>query len=379
MNDLKEIQRLRGMACLLVFCQHVCCVIPLWYIIGTLPKLFHYASCGVHLFFIISGFVIALSTKKKLEACCISDDFSERLDMAKNELKAFFTKRFFRLVPCFIASVIVMAIFHFFFTEDMTQCTHSWRMIVDVLTTAHADNVSRLAGLEKIHYNGAGLYWTLSIEVLFYIIWPVFFLALKNHGSRVKASLITGIVLWACARWIMINIIKQPEWVYYSAFTNLDGLFLGSFIGLTYKTDPNQEQSKSIVWCAASVILVLLMWMHPNMYNPYSEIWQNSAVLVSVLLVWLGAYNKGVLNIPVFKNFLEYLGNRSYSLYIYQMFLLYMVTWLTKSKYMNLTGDVHFYTMIIAIVVLFLVTELSYRFIETPFRKLGNKIADSFK
>ena len=61
------------------------------------------------------------------------------------------------------------------------------------------------------------------------------------------------------------------------------------------------------------------------------------------------------------------------------MFLLYMVTWLTKSKYMNLTGDVHFYTMLISLAVLFLVTELSYRFIETPFRKLGNKIADSFK
>lgn len=379
MNNLREIQRLRGMACLLVFCQHVCCVVPMWYCIYNIPKLFHYASCGVHIFFIISGFVIALSTRKKLEDCCISDDFAERLDMAKNELKAFFTKRFFRLVPCFLMSVFIMAFFHYFFTEDMTQCMHSWRMIIDVLSTSHLDNVSRLAGIEKIHYNGAGLYWTLSIEVFFYMIWPVFFLALKNHGARVKASLVTGLVLWASARWIMMNIIKQPDWIYYNAFTNLDGLFLGSFIGLTYKTNPNQEQSKSVVWCIASVILVLLMWMHPNMYIPYSDIWQNAAVFVSVMLVWLAAYNKGVLNIPVFRNFLEYLGNRSYSLYIYQMFILYSVSWLANSKYLNLTGDVHFYTMLIALAVLFLMTELSYRFIETPFRKLGNKIADSFK
>lgn len=377
MNNLNEIQRLRGVACLLVFCQHVCCVVPLWYLIKTIPRVFHYASAGVHIFFMISGFVIAMSMKEKLEKCCTSDDFAERLYAAKNELKAFFVKRCFRLLPAFLVSVLIVAGFEFFFAENMSTFTQACRMPIDVLTTAHNDNVARLCEIENIYYSSAGLYWTLSVEVLFYMIWPVMFLALKNNSVRVKVSLITGLVLWTCARWIMFNIIKEPELIYYSSMTNLDGLFLGSFLGLMYRN--NGEGKPSNMWCIVSVILVLLMWTQPNMFVKRHMMWQNSAVMVSFILVALAAYGKGVFNIPVLRSFLEYLGGRSYSFYIYQMFLIYAVSWFANSSYFHLTGDAEFKTAMIFIVVLFTFTEISYRFIEQPCRKLGNRIAASFK
>ncbi len=382
MNKLQEIQRLRGMACLLVLFQHVCCVVPLAYLHMSIPDIFHYASCGVHIFFMISGLVITLSLKNKLEKCCISNDFAERLYAAKNELKIFFTKRFFRIVPAFIISVIVMASF-MSFIGDSLRCLQAWRMITDVLTSFYNDEVARYGYTEAIHYAGAGLYWTLSLEVFFYIIWPILFLALKDNNIRVKSSLIVGVSLWACARWIMRDIIKFPDMIYYGTFTNMDGLFLGTFLGLMYKPDGKKEEPKSFnIWCIASIILVFLMWTHPNMYEmeQLSNIsWQNSAVFISFILVWLALYNKGVLNIPYVKTLLEHLGNRSYSFYIYQMFMLYSISWLANSKYMPLTGDKDFKTSMIFFVVLFIATELSYRLIEIPFQKLGNRITASFK
>ena len=159
----------------------------------------------------------------------------------------------------------------------------------------------------------------------------------------------------------------------------MDGLLLGSFLGLTYQANDKTEGNNSKIWCLASIFMILIMWMHPNMFKKFSHHWQEVSVLFSVGLVWLAAYNKGVLNIPVFKNFLEYLGSRSYSFYIYQMFLIYAIKWLAESSYMPLSGDKHFKTAMIFVVALFIIAELSFRFVETPFRKLGNKIADSFK
>lgn len=381
MNQLNEIQRLRGVACLLVLCQHVCCVVPLVYFIGNIPACFQYASCGVHMFFVISGFVISISMKDKLEKCCISDDFAERLYAAKNELKVFFTKRFFRLMPVFIVSVFLIIFFQFCIECDHEKKTQSCRLFADVISSFYNDVASKLGYSEKIHYAGSGLYWTLSLEIFFYIIWPILFLALKNNSIRVKASLLVGVSLWACARWIMSDVLKMPQYVYYSTFTNMDGLFLGTFIGLMYRKQESQT-SQSSIWCIASIIIVFLMWTHPNLYNSrtlFTLSWQNVSVFFSCILVALAAYEKGVFNIPVLRNFLEYLGSRSYSFYIYQMFLAYAVKWLCTSRYCKLSGDVDFKIAMIFLVLLFVITELSYRFIEEPFRKIGNKIASSYK
>ena len=378
-----EIQRLRGIACILVLFQHICCAIPLAFMVNNCPSLLKLGSSGVHLFFVISGLVIALSLKSKLEKCCVSDDFVERLYAAKNELKMFFTKRFFRLMPAFIVSVILMAGF-MCFTGDSLRHLQAWRMLPDVFTTFYNDEIARFGFKEVIHYSGSGLYWTLSLELFFYIIWPVLFLALKNNTVRVKCSLFVGLALWACARWIMRDIIKFPDMVYYNTFTNMDGLLLGTFLGLMYRPQDkeNPEPNTFNVWSVASIILVAFMWFHPNMYEMrviYYLSWQNAAVFISVLLVWLALYKKGVLNIPVIKSVLEYLGNRSYSFYIYQMFFAYAVVWLANSKYLSLKGNADLKVFIIFVVVLLGVTELSYQFIEKPFRKLGNRLAASFQ
>lgn len=376
-----EIQRLRGVACILVLFQHVCLVIPFAFMVNHCPSLLKYGSSGVHIFFMISGLVITLSLKNKLEKCCISDDFVERLYTARNELKIFFIKRFFRLMPAFIVSVFLMAGFMHFAGESARE-VQAWRMITDVFTTFYNDEIGRNGFTESIHYAGSGLYWTLSLELFFYIIWPILFLALKNNTVRVKASLFVGITLWACARWIMRDVIKFTDMIYYGTFTNLDGLFLGTFLGLMYHPEEKHEPKPCNIWCIASVILVMMMWMHPNMYDfrhLRAVSWQNSAVFISFILVWLALYKKGVFNIPVLKNILEYLGNRSYSFYIYQMFLAYAVNWLARSRYLSLTGDVGFKVFIIFLITLFIVTEVSYRLIETPFRKLGNRLVMSLK
>lgn len=370
---LNEIQRLRGIACLMVLCQHICLVIPLFFWKECIPSLLHYGSSGVHLFFVISGFVIALSLGKKLDECCKSYDFAKRLDECESVLKSFFIKRVFRLMPAFVFTIFMLITFHVCFTGSAEEIKGCFKTFFDVISTSYPDCVSNNVLTEKIHFHGTGLFWTISIEILFYALFPVAFLMLHDKSQRLKFFLVAGLIAWLCFRWIFFHIFKMED-VYYSAFANMDGLLLGSFLGLTHDNSKQAENKPSIIGCLVSLIFIFGLWCTPNLSHITDEVrWANTAVFLSVVIVYMASRNMGVLNVFGVNKFLEFLGNRSYSFYIYQMVLAYAVLWLSNSSYLTLSSSE---AGIFFLVLLCLGTELSYRFIEKPFRRIGNEIAE---
>ncbi|HCR1927425.1 hypothetical protein AF35_00289 [Enterobacter roggenkampii CHS 79] len=99
MQQVRSIQYLRGIAAILVVGFHFRGNLNDIYPIKNFGDLmFISGSFGVDLFFMISGFIIALSTAK-------SED---------NMLTKYVVKRFFRIYPLFI---ITLAIFYLFQTK----------------------------------------------------------------------------------------------------------------------------------------------------------------------------------------------------------------------------------------------------------------------
>ena len=115
---------------------------------------------GVDLFFVISGYVVTKSFVAK------------RLD-----IRYFWLKRVFRIYPMLIAFILVAAIENAF-------CPHfaaRWSVFLhDALSVLLS--VMTIVDTDGLYWNGA--MWSLSIEMQFYLVWPLIVLALAAFSSQ---------------------------------------------------------------------------------------------------------------------------------------------------------------------------------------------------
>ena len=109
------IDLLRGLAIVLVVFNHLCLRIPLkqtalaevlpaWF----LSRLNYNGYEAVFVFFVISGYLIAGNALRRWGSL-------ERIDM-----RAFYARRFARIVPCLLALVAVLAVLHLLAVPDYT-------------------------------------------------------------------------------------------------------------------------------------------------------------------------------------------------------------------------------------------------------------------
>ncbi|MEH7336910.1 acyltransferase, partial [Neobacillus drentensis] len=150
-SRLKELDTFRGFAAISVVLYHF----TIFYDnafghVNNYPFKLYYGYFGVQLFFIISGFVIYMTLIKSAN------------------LKEFAFKRAARLYPAYITSVIIT----FFVTRSYS---------LDVLKVNYADFIFNLTMIQGV-IPGVGIdlvdgsYWSLGIEITFYIICALFLL-----------------------------------------------------------------------------------------------------------------------------------------------------------------------------------------------------------
>jgi peptidoglycan/LPS O-acetylase OafA/YrhL len=161
---------------------------------------------------------------------------------------------------------------------------------------------------------------------------------------------------------------------YYSTLNNVSELFLGSFFACIYtknfRANFNRQGAMLI-----SAILAMTIWLYPNLCEDREFFGQMVPTLFSVALVMLAVVVPGSFDFPILNKIFNFLGKRSYSFYVVQLLLANAVVWYTNSIYFPKESlseyDFYRYQLLIFIVSLLIVTELVFRFIERPFRKIG--------
>lgn len=146
---LLSIQYLRGVAAVLVLLTHMSFLLNGMYAQQNLGDLlFGQFYFGVDLFFVISGFVICLSTEKQEDFRCTK----------------YIIRRFFRLYPLLVASTLAYAIVAVSLKINDHGELNSYNIIKSLLPL-HADYLS---APPFFGYNLLPPAWTLSYEVAFY-------------------------------------------------------------------------------------------------------------------------------------------------------------------------------------------------------------------
>jgi peptidoglycan/LPS O-acetylase OafA/YrhL len=152
---LPELDCLRGIAAMMVVVFHF------GFGISSLPHFFKYGCTGVDLFFIISGFVILMTVEKT------------------PNLKKFIVSRFARLYPAYWVAlgITVMA-----FVSWAVLAKVPIHFLVARYFILHLTMVQYYWGI----INFDGVYWTLLIELLFYVY--ISLLLLTKNTRRAELS-----------------------------------------------------------------------------------------------------------------------------------------------------------------------------------------------
>ena len=330
------------------------------------PQILSGGFLGVDTFFVISGFLIT------------SLLLHEYHETGRIDLKNFWIRRFKRLIPAvvFLLMVLVsyMAIFHLErlaaikadFIAALIYLANWWFIFEDV------------SYFEALEANPLKHLWSLAIEEQFYIIWPVILLLLLVLVKRMsRIWLITfGISLVSLIVMIVLSVpLEDNSRVYFGTDTRAHSLLIGVLLAYIFPPFRLKKEidtgSKVVLNLIGFVTLGILIYMFTFVSASHYWIYAGGLYAIAVLTSLLIAasvhpstfFANKLLGNPLF----VFIGQRSYSLYLWH----YPIIVLSNTYFV--AGQVPIYVIIIQVILTFVMAEVSYRFIEQPFRRNGFK------
>ncbi|CAD6540514.1 O-acetyltransferase OatA [Paraburkholderia kirstenboschensis] len=401
-----EIERLRAVAVLLTIMVHA----PFKQLFS--PYLYS-SFTGVDLFFVISGFVVSRSFLATLPDALGASPV-ERLERSKQSIIAFYLRRVFRIAPS-----AFFYIFLYWILALVMKATGSVALFArpaDVFREgiAFAGGIYNYAMAYHSIPTNMAHYYSLSIEEHFYLLAPLLLVLCGRTSYRLAASAVgVGLVLFVARPMTSISIADLSH-------TRFDELLYGVIIALLvhkYRhlsvwrfqsiADGGTVHSSALVNmlrhpCTRSVLKALigfalcaLLALLPGVLNTdilggsSTQFYFSSAAfcgyaLVSVALVTLASLERGwILNIRGLTRLLEYIGGRSYSIYLGHVLLLLVYNDLYFRYYENIpdfikltrAGYVLQFALFLAVVLA--LAESTYRLVEKPCIGVGKRVIGS--
>lgn len=361
-----ELDRVRTMGMLGVISYHFYRNFYPWHVTlmyektGTVLNIFENCWSVLDLFFVISGFIISKMVVEKIDAC------SQDPVLLTQYLRQYFIRRFFRVYPVagfFFFLVLFLSVF-FNSSGMFSTLANNVEAGFSVLTLSFGYYI----GAGYYHSFALGPYWTLSIEELFYISLPFFLIFIKSEKARV----------WSMLTFLLVStfIIRPftPNNMFYTHI-RFDGIVYGCLLYLLSRKRFFSEiyisDGQTRFFQILFVIVVFLTLAAIPALNFSISVIVPLGCILSFLLVGMAALEAGLVSFGKWANMIvDYLGARSYSFYISHFPCLVFINevFFRLSKTHHWVLDNHFklpYT-ISGILLVLIVAECSYRFLERP-------------
>ncbi|MCE5001655.1 acyltransferase family protein [Staphylococcus pseudoxylosus] len=321
---------------------------------------------GVDTFFVISGYLITSLLLFEYESTGIIN------------LKQFWLRRIKRLIPAMLVLVMVVTVATLIFKpaeivnikQDafaaIFYVSNWWYIATDV------NYFEQFAFMPLKHL------WSLAIEEQFYIIFPIVFILLLLIIKKYRN---VTLILWIISLVSLLTmiIIGQAQTghsrVYFGTDTRLQTMLLGvifAFVWPPFKLKKNPNHILRTIIDSIGVVGIALLLMLFFIVNDDSNwIYNGGFYLISGLTLFVimsavhpSGYFAKILGNPLF----IYIGKRSYSLYLWHFPVISFI----HSYYVD--GQLPVYVYVVDIILTIILSEMSYRYIETPFRKRGMQV-----
>jgi peptidoglycan/LPS O-acetylase OafA/YrhL len=276
---------MRAFCVLLVMFNHVHAEVPHW-VLGWL---------GVDVFFVLSGFLITTLMVR------------ERERSGRVSLKAFYTRRFFRIIPIYLFTVLIYAI--------AVRVTH------DAVKTAEFNKAIPwlLSFMQEYRPAGSGNVlghsWTLGIEEKFYVFWPLLLIILYPFRTR---------RIWLLAA-VFLAVLSLPH-VYARSY---GGLLVGAALAIALSSRGRWTSLEPLL--ALPDVYPCLMVLGTYALCCFDYRW---VLLFSAAVAWLIAslvLRPGRVRSLLESRILVYIGKRSYAIYLIHVLVLDSVSRLSAT------------------------------------------------
>ena len=349
---------------------------------------------GVEVFFVISGYLITLLL------------IAEHERTGSIDLKNFWIRRFRRLLPALFVMMLLLSVWVALFERDALG-----KLRGDVLAGIfYGSNWYQV-------WIGAGYsagndfaplrhLWSLAVEEQFYVVWPLVMMAFVKVGSRRIAGVARWLFIAAVAITVIVALlnhsgpqqsfeltpeaywtigdrpISKPDALYLSTISRAGGLLLGSAFAMIWRPaaimrGPLRRRGAMFDLAALLALgaLAVMCWkvgfqpsqgVHGFLFNGGLFATGIASLGLIAAVTHQGAVTGKVLSLPL----LVWIGTRSYGLYLYHWPIYQIIRNIAANK-------LRFHEFVLAMVATAIITELSYRYVETPIRQ--GKLGEAFR
>ncbi|HEX8330824.1 MAG TPA: acyltransferase [Hymenobacter sp.] len=343
-----ELTSLRAVAVGIVLIQH-------W-----LRPAFPLGELGPSIFFVLSGYLVSGIIWKY-------DAYVGAPGGWRRRLGTFYLRRGLRIVPLYYLALAGCA-------------------LLPLAAVRESPGWFLLPGANLLIYkrggwpDGMGHFWTIAIEMQFYLLWPIM---LGIIGKRINFLLALVALSWLFrALW---SAWVGPSMVHLLLPTNIDLFALGALLRL----EPSWLASVAKGWY---VLLAWLGWIAlrllPDFTGAWAAGWASSQAIwlamadfltIGWLLCASGAGQRLGLHHPV----VQWVGKRSYAMYLFHLPLLVFWQRLVYHLVPDASGRSFWMgagpLLVVLLPVLAIISAASWRFVEAPIDKIKERFRYAFK
>lgn len=281
-------------------------------------------------------------------------------------IKQYFINRFARVYPLYIFAIVLILFIKFFRLININE------LILNVtMLQSWVPNMAL-----TLNYPG----WSLSVELFFYICFPLIFKYLRNKSFNFSAVII--LLFWITSQifyqLIALDKIGIPVYsikdVQYQPVFHLNEFLVGILTGLWFIKSSKQYTSNFTNTCLVVLLIIVLIFL---LKKPIDLSYHNGLLaIIFAPLIFLISTNKGVISIFFSSKVFVYLGEISYGIYLLQYPIWKALSDYRLEKYFGITSNQSDNTLVflLRLTVLILLAAFSFKFIESPMRNLIRKL-----
>lgn len=239
-------------------------------------------AIGVDVFFVLSGFIIFYTSRHS------------------SDMWLYVKKRVVRIYPIWFVAIFFMSIIAIL---PGTSAVFEWKHVLySLLLIPHYTDGS-LTPFLKVG-------WTLNYEILFYSLFGICLILTKNK----RLELITGIIVFL---WVISTIINS-NLALFSLLQNpiLFEFVIGGWLAKLYLSGFTITKKQMYVLVVFALVWLLLFFFSSWLWK-YSSLISRAPIAVSFFLI--AVFYEPIRDWKV-PNLFIYLGDASYSIYLFHMF-----------------------------------------------------------
>ncbi len=344
---IKPLTSLRFFFAWFVFTSHISFVSTDSEIYNWLQRnVFFEGYLGVSFFFILSGFVLAHSYKKKIETQTVSK-------------RKFWIARFARIYPLHFLTLIIITPY---------ILVTSGFSVIKFITNLFL--IQSFIPIQDFFYSFNSPSWSISDEMFFYLLFP-FYIIIFNKYTWIK-YLFPCIILF----FFYIIPVSHHKFFFYinpvlRSFDFILGILLCfSFHNQRFKKLFNTYLLASIVEFSCIILFLVFFIFHNFIHR--SLRFSIYYWIPMCFIIYTFAYQKGIISKILSNKWLVLLGEISFAFYMFHYVVILYTVWIKEIYFKNISD---FIVVIFIFTLTLIISYLSFMYYEKPLNKwIKNKL-----